>query len=247
MQYFATKGQDVYGIPVGIIVMDCFIPYPPGAPGNASTFDHPVIYSTVRGATMEHLIYEPKPVLVGRFLEAGRELVRQGAKTVIGNCGFMVLFQPQMSAELSVPTYMSSLLQLPMIQHGLKPEQSVGIVSASGASLTQRHLDIASGGMDLRVHVRGLEDKPAFKAAVHDQVGTLEFEHVEDEVVAAALEIQRDHPETGAILLECTDLPPYAKAVQNATGLPVFDITTLIDWARTGVQRKEFGHAFTSI
>lgn len=241
MIYTANKGQDVYGIPIGIIVMDCLIPYPPGTPGNAQTFDHPVIYSVVKGADMESLIYNPKPELLERFIAAGRELVRQGAKAIVGNCGFMVLFQREMAAALPVPVFMSGLLQLPLIRQGLKSDQSIGIISASGTSLTDRHMEIACYGIDVSVHIRGLENKPAFRAAVHDQVGSLDFEAVEAEVVAEALSIQKDNPETGAILLECTDLPPYAEAVQRATGLPVFDITSLIAWAFAGAQRKHFG------
>lgn len=243
MIYTADRGRDVYGIPIGIIVMDCLIPYPPGTPGNARSFDHPVIYSVVKGADMENLIYNPKPGLVDRFIEAGQELVRQGAKAIIGNCGFMVLFQREMAAALPVPVFMSGLLQLPLIRQGLAPEQSIGIISASGGSLTKRHMDIACWGTNVPFNIRGLEKKPAFKAAIHDQVGTLDFEAVEAEVVAEALSIQQDHPNTGAILLECTDLPPYAEAVQRATGLPVFDITSLIQWAHAAAERKHFPHS----
>ncbi len=238
--YTANKGQDIYGVPVGIIVMDCLIPYPPGTPGNARTFDHPVLYETVRGATMEDLIYNPKADLTSKFLEAGQRLVQQGVRAVIGNCGFMVLFQREMAAALPVPVFMSALLQLPLIQQGLAPDQSIGIISSTGSSLTERHMEIATWGNSVPVTLRGLEDRPAFKAAVHDQVGTLDFEAVEAEVVDEALAIQRDHPATGAILLECTDLPPYASAVQTATGLPVFDITSLIGWAVAGADRKVF-------
>ena len=46
--------------------------------------------------------------------------------------------------------------------------------------------------------------------------------------VAAALRLAHRHPELGAIVLECTNMPPYAEAVRAATGLPVHDITTLI-------------------
>lgn len=242
MIYTANKGQDIYGALVGIIVMDCLIPYPPGTPGNAQTFDHPVIYEVVRGADMQNLIYDPNPDLVQEFISAGRRLVQQGAKTVIGNCGFMVLFQREMAAALPVPVFMSGLLQLPLIHQGLRPEQSVGIISASGTSLTPRHLEIAFWGRDVPIQLRGLEDKPAFKAAIHDQVGSLDFRAVEGEVVETALALQAEHPETGAILFECTDLPPYAEAVQHATGLPVYDITSLIAWGFAGAERKRFSH-----
>lgn len=238
MIYTANKGQDICGAPVGIIVMDCLIPYPPGTPGIAQTFDHQVIYEIVLGADMHNLIYDPNPDLVQEFIAAGRRLVQQGTKTVIGNCGFMVLFQREMAAAMPVPVFMSGLLQLPLIHQGLRPEQSVGIISASGTSLTPRHLEIACWGRQLR----GLEDKPAFKAAIHDQVGSLDFQAVRGEVVETALALQADHPETGAILLECTDLPPYAEAVQHATGLPVYDITSLIAWGYAGAERRRFSH-----
>ncbi|SHM78958.1 hypothetical protein SAMN05443432_1188 [Roseovarius litoreus] len=242
MIYKANAGQDIYGAPIGILVMDCLIPYPPGTPGNAQTFDHPVIYEVVRGADMENLVYDPKPELLERFVAAGERLVQQGARTVIGNCGFMVLYQREMAAALPVPVFMSGLLQLPLIRQGLQPDQSIGVITASGRTLSRRHMEIACWGGQVPVNVRGLEDRPAFKAAVHDQVGWLDFPAVEAEVVETARSIQADHPETGAILLECTDLPPYAEAVQRATGLPVYDITSMIGWAFAGADRKHFSH-----
>jgi hypothetical protein len=238
--YTVGQGQDVSGAPLGVVIMDAHIPYPPGTPGNARTFDQPVLYSVVRGADMEHLIYDPQPELVERFLEAGRELVRQGVRAVIGNCGFMILFQEQMADELPVPVYMSSLLQLPLVARGLRQGQRIGIISSTGHSLTPRHLEIATGGVAVDFTIRGLEDRPAFKAAIHDQVGTLDFDAVEAEVVEAALDIVRTEVDIGAILFECTDLPPYAFAVQQATGLPVFDITTMTTFALAGAERRRF-------
>lgn len=240
MIYKAQQGRDVYGAPVGIIVMDCLIPYPPGTPGNPSTFGFPVLYEVVRGATMESLIYSPDAGLAEPFLEAGRRLVAQGVRAVFGNCGFMILFQDRMAAELPVPVFMSSLLQLPLVARGLARNQSVGIISASATSLTKRHMEIALGGAEVDFHITGLETRPAFKAAIHDQCGELDFEAVETDVVAAASDLVAAHPEIGAFLFECTDLPPYAHAVQKATGLPVFDASTLINFSAATVMRSRF-------
>ncbi|WP_343079605.1 aspartate/glutamate racemase family protein [Ostreiculturibacter nitratireducens] len=240
MIYKAQQGRDIYGAPVGIIVMDCLIPYPPGTPGNPSTFGFPVLYEVVRGATMESLIYTPDARLAEPFLEAGRRLVAQGVRAVFGNCGFMILFQERMAAELPVPVFMSSLLQLPLVARGLSRGQAVGIISASAASLTPRHMEIALGGAEVAFHITGLEDRPAFKAAVHDQCGELDFDAVEADVVAAACDLVAAHPEIGALLFECTDLPPYAHAVQKATGLPVFDASTLVNFGAASVMRSRF-------
>ena len=49
-----------------------------------------------------------------------------------------------------------------------------------------------------------------------------------------------EHPEIGAILLECSDLPPYACDIQRATGLPVFDFISLINWVEHAVVQKRY-------
>ena len=47
-------------------------------------------------------------------------------------------------------------------------------------------------------------------------------------MVAVAEELVNENPEIGAIVLECTDLPPCAPAIRASTGLAVFDIVTLL-------------------
>ena len=50
----------------------------------------------------------------------------------------------------------------------------------------------------------------------------------------------RQNPEIGAIVLECTNMTPYAAAIQEQTGLPVFDIYTLVNYVYYAVVRKGF-------
>ncbi|MDF9445418.1 aspartate/glutamate racemase family protein, partial [Limosilactobacillus mucosae] len=53
-----------------------------------------------------------------------------------------------------------------------------------------------------------------------------------------------NHPEVGAILLECSDLPPYAAAIQAAAKRPVFDFITLINWLHQSVCQKPYSGFF---
>ena len=46
--------------------------------------------------------------------------------------------------------------------------------------------------------------------------------------MAAARDLQARHPAIDTIVFECTNLPPYKKAVQDASGLPVFDVLDLL-------------------
>jgi hypothetical protein len=94
--------------------------------------------------------------------------------------------------------------------------------------------------MEANYVVAGMEDQPAFHAAIHAEVGELDFDRVESEVVAVAQSLIQETPSVKALLFECTDLPPYAAAVQEATGLPVFDFSTLIDYVFSAVVRRRF-------
>ncbi|MEE4606643.1 MAG: aspartate/glutamate racemase family protein [Desulfobacteraceae bacterium] len=240
MIYKANKGQTSYGEPIGIILMESYMPFPPGCPGNASTFSFPVRYEVVRGANMERLVYQGDPDLLQPFVDAGWKLVEEGVKAITGNCGFMVLYHDFMAKEFPVPVFMSSLLQLPFISRLLKPGEKVGIVTANGKTLTEKHLEIATNGIDIPVAVAGLEDQPCFYDTIHAEKGTLDFDKVEQEVVQVTQGLVQENDGVRAILFECTDLPPYAAAVQEAVGLPVFDFSTLVNYVFSALVRRRF-------
>ena len=74
----------------------------------------------------------------------------------------------------------------------------------------------------------GCEDVPGFEAvAVGGKVDTAK---VEPGVVAKAQAALKANPKARAILMECTELPPYSDAVRHATGVPVFDAITNCDF-----------------
>jgi hypothetical protein len=85
-----------------------------------------------------------------------------------------------------------------------------------------------------------METYQEFRTSILEGKGWMDDAAVEREVVDSAVALTRDHPEVSALLLECSDMPPYAHAVQRATGLPVWDFTTLIDWIASGVVRRSF-------
>jgi aspartate/glutamate racemase len=240
MIYKANKGQTSYGEPIGIILMESFMPFPPGCPGNASTFSFPVRYEVVRGANMERLVYQGDPDLLQPFIEAGRKLLKEGVKAITGNCGFMVLYHDLMAKAFPVPVFMSSLLQLPFVHRLLRPGEKIGIITANAKTLTEKHLHAATGGIDVPVVVAGMEDQPHFYDAIHAEKGYLDFEKVEQEVVLATQRLVEENDNVKAILFECTDLPPYAAAVQEAVRLPVFDFSTLVNHVFSALVRRRF-------
>jgi hypothetical protein len=78
-----------------------------------------------------------------------------------------------------------------------------------------------------------MQDKPEFKTVVFDEKGSLDSDLITAETVEVVKGIAAEHPDLGAVLLECSMLPPYAKAVQDAVDLPVYDFVTMIDYLQS--------------
>jgi hypothetical protein len=242
--YRARRGQVAYGYSVGIVCLEYYLPFIPGDVGNASTYDFPVLYREVEGATFDAIIVRQDPAMAPLVVEAAQELARQGAKAITSDCGYFGAYQREVAAAVPVPVFLSSLMQAPFVLSMLAPAQKVAVLVANGASLSDRVLEKIGIVDTSRIVFRGLEDKTEFRRTVLDECGTLDADLVAQEVVDAALEVQVAHPEVGAVLLECSDLPPYSAAVQAATGLPVFDWIGFINYVHQAVNAKPYTGVF---
>ncbi len=237
MIYRVRERQMSYGRPLGIVTLDEKIPCPPGTPGNPTTFSHPVIYEVVKGADIESLIGLNDPDSAPAFLEAAQVLADKGVAAIAGNCGLMIVHQAALAKALPVPVLMSSLLQIPMVAAMLGPRARVGIMASSRRNLKAEHLVLA-GAADIPVAIATMDGYLDFRAAMSE--GVVDFDKVEAEVAEVARDLVARNPDIGAIVFECVDLPPYAHAVQEATGLPVYDITTLINHTLGALVRRRF-------
>ncbi|MCF6267494.1 MAG: aspartate/glutamate racemase family protein [Desulfuromusa sp.] len=242
--YEVRSGAESYGHEIGILLVDCFTPFIPGDVGNASTYSYPVLYHTVQGCSLERLINLGDETLTDTVVEAAKFLEQQGVKGITSDCGFMIRFQDAVSTAVNIPVFLSSMIQLPIIGSALGWSQPVGIITANAKRMTPELLAIATAGSNVKFVVAGLEDKPAFRGPILDEIGALDPQKIESEIIEVAVELQREHPEIGAILLECSNMPPYAYAVQQVTELPVFDFTTLINFMVSGNHRKKFDGIF---
>jgi hypothetical protein len=239
MIYRARERQMSYGRPIGILALEETIPCPPGTPGNPTTFAHPVIYEVVKGVDISSLQNLNEPDSSGPFLAAAQVLADKGVSAIAGNCGLMIVHQAAISQAVPVPVLMSSLLLLPLIARMIGPGGKVGLVASNSRGLKNEHLALA-GAAETPIALATMEGRPYFRAAIGSQTGELDFDKVEAEVVEVGRGLVAENPDVGAILLECVDMPPYAHAVQEAVGLPVFDITTLIGFAHAAIVRRPF-------
>jgi Asp/Glu/hydantoin racemase len=103
-------------------------------------------------------------------------------------------------------------------------------------SLNREHLAGAGISPDTPLVVAGLETEKEFTRVLLDDLLSLDVETARQEHLTVARRMVAQHPEIGAIVLECTNMPPYRADIQAATGLPVFDITTLVRMVHEAVR-----------
>lgn len=227
--YHRRKAAGGSGHAIGILLLDYRGPFVPGDVGNATTYDYPVIFRTVPGATSRR-VFDSDPKLTPYIIDAARELEAQGVKGITSDCGFLLNYQDAVTASVSVPVFLSSLLQLPFVASLLNPSQGIAIVAANGKSLTPKLLSRAGYSGQNPLILKGLDDQPIFGGTVTGGCLELNTELLEQEVVQIATKLKFNNPNLGSILLECSMLPPYSAAVQKATQLPVFDFITMINF-----------------
>ncbi|MGL6200798.1 MAG: aspartate/glutamate racemase family protein [Lachnospiraceae bacterium] len=232
--------QQVSGYSVGIVYIEQ-INYPliPGNVVNAYTYDFPVRMRAVKNLTNTRL-FNADPAIVDDIIEAAKSMVEnEGVRAICSACGFFGNYHKQVVAALDVPVAMSSLVQVPLIQALLKPNKKIGILTANGAAMTQNLLNNCGITKTDNLVIKDALQTKEF-AAVVDMRGHFDNEIARNEIVTLARQMVEENPEIGAILLECSDMPPYASSIQEAVKLPVFDFITLIKWLDNSSAQKPY-------
>src|SRR5881296_2140277 len=210
-------GFNQYGFTVGILMLDTRFPRIPGDMGNAQTFPFPVRYQRVTGADPDLVVRRGAEGLLPAFVEGAQALEREGVGAITTNCGFLIKYQQQLARAVRVPVFTSSLLLVPLVHRMLAPGGRVGIITVNAGTLTPEPLAAV-----------GLEAEKEFTHVLLDDQPELDVDLAREEHVRVARRLVAEHPDVGAIVLECTNMPPYTADIQRETGRPVFDIVSLV-------------------
>ncbi len=176
--------------------------------------------------------------LVDLFIDAAKDLVASGCDGITTNCGFLSIVQDRLAEELPVPVATSSLMQAPMIQAMLPAGKRVGILTISKQTLTPAHL--AAANVPEGTPIVGTEAGRVFTRDILGDAPVIDFAACREDMRDAARQLVTDHPDVGAILLECTNMTPYAAEVRKLTGLPVFSIYTFLKWFHAALVPDRF-------
>ncbi|MEL6640399.1 MAG: aspartate/glutamate racemase family protein [Pseudomonadota bacterium] len=208
---------------IGILMLDTAFPRYLGDVGNPETFESPVKYAVVPGATPDAVVCGDVLPWVDAFIAAGQDLVAAGCTGLITTCGFLTPLRDRVAQQTGVPVVSSALELIPaLITSGRRP----GILTISAKSLTEQHLVAADVPFD--TPIQGV-DGGHFATAILSNQNVLRWDESEQELVVGARALVDATPNIDVIVLECTNMPPHAAAIASATGCEVVSILTAIE------------------
>lgn len=225
MKEMMAGGRNVYGYDIGVLMLDSVFPRICGDIGNAKTWNFPVLYKKVQGVQPKDAVLSLTKKEIGPFLIAAQELEQEGVKAITTSCGFLALFQEELSNCVKVPVFTSALLFVPMLARMISKDRKAGILTANRETLTNQHLK-AAGIEGIPYRIAGLEHGEEFMNFTVQNRKFVNVEYCRMELIQAALELTKEG-DVGFIVLECTNMPPYTKDIQEVVGVPVFDIVLL--------------------
>ena len=205
-----------------------------GDMGHRDTWDFPVIYRVVPQASPDQVVLQGAEGLLPGFIEAAKELEAEGVVAITTTCGFLCLFQEALAEAVSVPVLTSSLLQVAGINALLPKGKRAGILTISRGCLSRSHLAAANVPQDTPIGA----PMGHFVDVILGDKPEMDIAQAEADNVAAALGLARDNPDIGAIVLECTNMTPYALAIHTAVNLPVFSIVYYVNWLYSSLELK---------
>jgi hypothetical protein len=247
----ARQGRSCYGMGLGVIILDDVYPGFPGDVRNATTYDYNVQFEIVQGVDIQTLVFaEDKSPCLDPIRQAALNLEKKGCLAISAECGYFAYFQREIAASVNVPVFMSSLLQVPWAQQVIGPDKVVGMYVGQKSAVQDEHLEAVGITLGSNYVIEGAIDGGNCKEfenlwieGVRPEKPQAIYEKAEKEFVAVGKTFFASHPNMGAMVLECTGFPPFARALQREIDISVFSYSTLLDYAYSvAVHRDFYGH-----
>ena len=228
------------GPTLGILMLNTRFPRPAGDIGNPVTFPYPVNYAVIEPATVDRIVTAegPSGEVMDAFVDAAHGLVEEGVGALTTSCGFMAIAQRELTGRCRVPVISSSLCQIPLVQATLPAGKRVGVITIDSRQLTAAHFVGVGAPTDLPIE--GVEDGRELARVIQNDLESLDVRQAEADVIDAGRRLLAKAPEVGAIVLECTNMAPYAQTLASTLGLPVYDIIGLLGWWRKALAPQNY-------
>lgn len=216
---------------------------------HASTYDFPVRIKFIENHLVGSREGELPEFSLPEYIECVKELEAEGVKAITLDCGLTGGMQEELANAVNIPVFTSNLLVVPLVLRTIGNNKKVGILTdCSEYLLKDNSKTLRSCGVQPesnQVIVRGMMESEYRDVWVTQYLGLekedlekwrlkplgeFNLQKVEEAIVLVAEKMVSENPDIGAIVLECTEMPLYVKAIREATGLPVFDSVSLVKY-----------------
>lgn len=238
-----TKGGYThYGQDIGILMLNTVFPRIQGDIGNARTFDFPVCYKVVKNVfTGGSMIHGADQILLNAFIKAAKELEEEGCRAITTSCGFLAGFQQELSEAVNIPVFTTTLSLIPMIAPMIGRRKKIGIFTQRRELMTEFLFNKAGwSSKDFNICVSDLPDDSPFNSLLLKDQPEGDFSDIETCIREMTERHMKEYPDTGAIVLECQNLAPYGRMIQELSGVPVFGMNQLIAFIESCVNYRTY-------
>lgn len=232
----AEYGRAVAGYTVGVLHIRSTYALAPGNMQHVGSFPFPVLFEEVVVDSLDDL-FSGAPYIEDRLISAAQQAVANGARALVGACGSFGYHQKAVAEKTPVPVFLSILTQVSFIQQALGGDR-LGVICATKSSMTPRIYEACDVRAPERLVIAEMSGRREFDRFIAAE-SPIDFAALERETIAATDELL-EQGAIGGILLQCSDLPPFARALQRHAGLPVFDAGLLLRWAHDAVRYPSF-------
>jgi hypothetical protein len=232
------RRRTVHGTMIGIIVLDTAFRRLPGDIAHVDSWDFPVQFAVARNVRPQDVVEANAEEVLDVFRAAIDQLVALGVDGITTSCGYLSAVHKQLCSHSPVPFVSSSLQQIPMVLNMLPAGKTVGVLVSDRKALRDVHF--TNVGAPTGLPIAELPEAGAIRRNMRTNNLEVDAREQRDEVLDVVRRLLEAHPNVGAIVSECANLPPYSAAVQQTFGLPVFDIVTLITWMHGGLRPRAF-------
>ena len=161
---------------------------------------------------------------------------RASGDLVTTSCGFLCYWQDRLAAQCRTPFVSSALLDLPRLTQRF-PADQLAILTFDSDVLASPAFAPSLAGFS--GPVAGLPHHSHLRQVIAEDLPRLDAARAEAEIIDLVADLLRNRP-VRALLLECTNLPPYKKALRDRFDIQIFDILTLIEGMKAGTVDKAF-------
>ena len=221
-------------------MLDTHFPRVHGDIGNPSSFSTKVIYQTIERASVGNVVCDQAigNELLHAFRAGALRLEQCGAKVIGTSCGFLAPTQEKLSEAVSIPIITSSLVLIPLLRSLFGLSATIGVLTFDDTALNEAHFN---GHLDDHIIIQGLpKSGTLFNVIRADQSNPSCIRGANQDALDATDSLFAQSHKLGVnidvIVIECTNISPYKKAIAERSGLPVFDLVDALQWVVNSYQ-----------